>query len=229
LFTDSGFLYGTYKTINYLIEKGVTVYQYILSYEGEFSFSEIYGVPPNGVCHADDQLYLWNPWLLGPLSGYDITGHLLLLYHKEKLDFMLDLTLLGTKVKWQDLIFSSSTNWDNKHQSQAQSDQCKMQMAFQSARWCWEFLGTTWSNESDGNPTEGDNPWNLLFSRSKSWTNNIVSVFKICRFEKYPGKIPKKITAPKTSQKKHQHPQIAQKIAHKSPENAQEINQKRSL
>ena len=99
LFTDSGFLYGTYKTINYLIEKGVTVYQYILSYEGEFSFSEIYGVPPNGVCHADDQLYLWNPWLLGPLSGDDVTGHLLLLSHKEKLDFMLDLTLLGTKVK----------------------------------------------------------------------------------------------------------------------------------
>ena len=99
MFTDSGFLYGTYKTINYLIEKGVPVYQYILSYEGEFSFSEIYGVPPNGVCHADDQLYLWNPWLLGPLSGDDITGHLLLLCHKEKLDFMLDFTLLGTKAK----------------------------------------------------------------------------------------------------------------------------------
>ena len=90
LFTDSGFLYGTYKTINYLMAKGVTVYQYILSYEGEFSFSEIYGVPPTGVCHADDQLYLWNPWLLGPLSGDDITGNLLLLCHKEKLDFMLD-------------------------------------------------------------------------------------------------------------------------------------------
>ena len=75
MFTDSGFLYGTYKTINYLMKNGVTVYQYILSYEGEFSFSEIYGVPPTGVCHADDQLYLWNPWLLGPLSGDDITGY----------------------------------------------------------------------------------------------------------------------------------------------------------
>ena len=99
LFTDSGFLYGTYKTINYLMKKEVTVYQYILSYEGEFSFSEIYGVPPNGVCHADDQLYLWNPWLLGPLSGDDITGNLLLLCHREKLDFMLNFTLLGTKAK----------------------------------------------------------------------------------------------------------------------------------
>ena len=45
-----------------------------ITYEGEFSFSEMYGVPPNGVCHADDQLYLWNPWLLGPLSGDDVTG-----------------------------------------------------------------------------------------------------------------------------------------------------------
>ena len=65
MFTDSGFLYGTFKTINYLIQHGVTVYQYILTYEGEHSFSEVYSVPPTGVCHADDLLYLWNPWLLG--------------------------------------------------------------------------------------------------------------------------------------------------------------------
>ena len=38
--------------------------------------------------------------------------------------------------------------------SQAQSDRCKMQMAFQSARWCWEFLGAAWSNKSDANPPE---------------------------------------------------------------------------
>ena len=31
-----------------------------------------------------------------------------------------------------------------------------MQMAFQSARWRCEFLGTAWSNESDANPPEGD-------------------------------------------------------------------------
>ena len=48
-----------------------------------------------------------------------------------------------------------NSNWDNKHQSQAQSDQ-KMQLAFQSARWCWEFLGTPWSNKSDANPPGGD-------------------------------------------------------------------------
>ena len=58
-----------------IIKHDVPVYQYILTYEGEFSFSEVYNVPPNGVCHADDLLYLWNPWLLGPLSGDDIGGH----------------------------------------------------------------------------------------------------------------------------------------------------------
>ena len=74
MFTDAGFLYGTYKTIDYLIKHGVTVYQYILTYEGEYSFSEIYSVPPNGVCHADDLLYLWNPSFLGPLTGEDVLG-----------------------------------------------------------------------------------------------------------------------------------------------------------
>ena len=72
MYTDSGFLYGTYRTINYLIEKDVTVYQYILTYEGEYSFSQLFYVPPNGVCHADDLLYLWNPSFLGPLSGDDL-------------------------------------------------------------------------------------------------------------------------------------------------------------
>jgi hypothetical protein len=43
-----------------------------------------------------------------------------------------------------------------KKKKQAQSDRCKMQVAFGSARWRCEFLGTTWSNESDGNPPEGD-------------------------------------------------------------------------
>ena len=30
-------------------------------------------------------------------------------------------------------------------------------MAFPSARWRWEFLGTASSNESDANPPVGDN------------------------------------------------------------------------
>jgi len=59
--TDAGFLYGTYKTIKYLLDHSVTVYQYILTYQGEHSFTESFGIPPVGVCHADDLMYLWNP------------------------------------------------------------------------------------------------------------------------------------------------------------------------
>ena len=74
--------------------------------------------------------------------------------------------------------WSSHTNstilyWDDKQKSQAQSDCCKMQMAFRSARWRFEFLGTAWSNKSDANSPEGDtkppggnNPWSLLFNSS---------------------------------------------------------------
>ena len=39
---------------------------------------------------------------------------------------------------------------------QAQSDGCKMQMAFRSTRWRCEFQGTPWSNKSDANPPGGD-------------------------------------------------------------------------
>ena len=65
MYTDSGFLYGTYRTIKYLVEHGSTVFQYVLTYEGEYSFSALYGIPANGVCHADDLLYLWNPSFSG--------------------------------------------------------------------------------------------------------------------------------------------------------------------
>ena len=61
MYTDSLFLYGTHKTINYLTKHGVTVYQYILAYEGHYSFTQFYGIDSNGVCHADDLFYLWEP------------------------------------------------------------------------------------------------------------------------------------------------------------------------
>jgi len=74
MFTDAGFLYGTYKTINYMLEQGMTVYQYILTYEGEFSFSERFGVDPEGVCHADDLLYIWDSNIVDGdmLTGNDV-------------------------------------------------------------------------------------------------------------------------------------------------------------
>ena len=68
MFTDAGFLFGTYKTIEHFLKQGMTVYQYILSYQGKFSFSQFVGIEPIGVCHIDDLFYLWNPVL-----GKDLT------------------------------------------------------------------------------------------------------------------------------------------------------------
>ena len=60
MFTDSLFQYGTHQTIKYLVENNVTVYQYLLTYEGEYSLSPFFEVPPhNGVCHGDDIIYTW--------------------------------------------------------------------------------------------------------------------------------------------------------------------------
>ena len=66
MFTDATFLYGTYKTVNYLVKHNVSVFQYILSYEGDYSFVQLYGIwpfvlDPLGVCHGDDLIYLWDP------------------------------------------------------------------------------------------------------------------------------------------------------------------------
>ena len=37
MFTDCDFLFGTYKTIRYMLQQNMNVYQYILSYEGSLS------------------------------------------------------------------------------------------------------------------------------------------------------------------------------------------------
>ena len=60
MFTDSSFQYCTHQTINYFVQYGTTVYQYVLTYEGKYSTSVFYGAPVGtGVCHSDDLIYLW--------------------------------------------------------------------------------------------------------------------------------------------------------------------------
>ena len=59
IFVDAGFLFIN-KTIDYLLEHGVNVYQYILTYEREFSFLHVFGLAPRGVCHTDDLIYMWD-------------------------------------------------------------------------------------------------------------------------------------------------------------------------
>ena len=61
MFTDAGFLYGTIKTMFYLIKHSVKTYLYFLTYQGRFSYTQLYGIDPMGVCHADDLIYLWSP------------------------------------------------------------------------------------------------------------------------------------------------------------------------
>ena len=61
MFTDAGYLHGTYKTIKHLLKQNMTVYQYILTYEGLYSLTLMSGILPKGVCHADDCIYLWDP------------------------------------------------------------------------------------------------------------------------------------------------------------------------
>jgi hypothetical protein len=79
MFTDAGFQYGTHKTINLLVEQNVTLYQYLLTYQGEYSASVLFGgTPPgNGVCHGDDIIYLWVAKASGTADITDIFGNIL--------------------------------------------------------------------------------------------------------------------------------------------------------
>jgi len=74
--TDSGFLHGTYKTVQILLDHGVSVHQYLLTHVGQYSYTQLYGIPePVGVSHADDLLYLWDPVFNVPhleLAGEDL-------------------------------------------------------------------------------------------------------------------------------------------------------------
>ena len=79
MFTDAQMVYGAHKTIKYLTQYGVKVYNYILSYEGPKSFTQLFGIDPEGVSHIDDLIYLFDPIyqygeqpVLGPIFGYSI-------------------------------------------------------------------------------------------------------------------------------------------------------------
>ena len=59
--------------INYMLEYGVTVYQYLLTYEGEYSLSMVWGLDPTGVCHGDDLIYVWE-LAYGDIGFYPLSG-----------------------------------------------------------------------------------------------------------------------------------------------------------
>ena len=67
MFTDAGYLFGIHNAIRYLLKHGATVYQYLLTYQGEYSSVNGFGIPTSGVAHADDLFYIF-----GPVFGYDV-------------------------------------------------------------------------------------------------------------------------------------------------------------
>ena len=78
MFTDSLFQYGTHQTINRLVEQNVTLYQYLLTYQGQYSVSALFGVPVgNGVCHGDDLIYLWVVKAVGTADVSGLLGNIL--------------------------------------------------------------------------------------------------------------------------------------------------------
>ena len=60
MWTDGFCLYGNYKFAEHLMMHGVTVYQYILSYVGPNTFSNVWANGVDRASHADDLIYLWN-------------------------------------------------------------------------------------------------------------------------------------------------------------------------
>ena len=46
------------------------MYQYILTYQGQYSITNIYGLPTIGVCHGDDLIYVFDS-LTPPLNDKD--------------------------------------------------------------------------------------------------------------------------------------------------------------
>ena len=56
MMTDSEFLFGVHKKIGFLVNQNITVYQYVLTHRGQFSITQLNGVPEtvllnfNSVC-----------------------------------------------------------------------------------------------------------------------------------------------------------------------------------
>ena len=45
MMTDSEFLFGVHKKIGFLVNQNITVYQYVLTHRGQFSITQLNGVP----------------------------------------------------------------------------------------------------------------------------------------------------------------------------------------
>ena len=79
IFTDSWFAYGHHRTVDYLTKFGVPVFQYFFGYEGQVHFLDVYGINGTGlgVCHAEELIYFWEPFLElnGEFGPFPLTGN----------------------------------------------------------------------------------------------------------------------------------------------------------
>ena len=48
------------------------MFAWILTHQGEHTSSDLYGIPPHGVCHADELLYMWSPVFF---DNYEFSGN----------------------------------------------------------------------------------------------------------------------------------------------------------
>ena len=71
MMTDSVFLYGPHRTIRHFLKHNVTTFSYILTYQGNYSFTNYFGIETIGVCHGDDIVYLFEP-CVSTIPGHPI-------------------------------------------------------------------------------------------------------------------------------------------------------------
>ena len=75
----------------------VTLYQYLFTYQGQYSVSPFFQVPPgNGVCHGDDLIYLWVVKAVGTADVTGLLGNILKsLASQQKFKFLISLQILS--------------------------------------------------------------------------------------------------------------------------------------
>jgi len=74
MYGDAIFVNGIHKTVEAFLRNNMNVYQFQLTYQGEHSYTELLGIPPLGVCHSDDLIYLFDPVFGWDQDKYALKG-----------------------------------------------------------------------------------------------------------------------------------------------------------
>ena len=74
MYGDAIFVNGIHKTVEAFLRNNMNVYHFQLTYQGEHSYTELLGIPPLGVCHSDDLIYLFDPVFGWDQDKYALKG-----------------------------------------------------------------------------------------------------------------------------------------------------------